>query len=209
MKKKTRLILIISGMFWLAAVSFGLYQLWRYENGPGLTAEAPAHWPAGSQIRPAPDRATLIMFAHPHCPCTRASVGELALLMARCQGRLTANVLFFRPKDFPAGWERTDLWYSAAAIPGVNVIQDEDGLEARRFHAATSGHTLLYDTEGPLLFSGGITASRGHAGDNLGRSALVSLLTERTAEQTETFTFGCSLFDTNSECREGATLCDK
>ena len=209
MKTRARLILLLCGMLWLAAVGIGLYKLWGYENGPGITAGAPVRWPVNSQITPAPDRATLVMFAHPHCPCTRASVGELALLMARCQGRLTAYVLFFRPKEFPAGWEETDLWHSAAAIPGVSVLQDEDGMEAHRFHAATSGHTLLYDAEGPLLFSGGITASRGHSGDNAGRSAVVSLLTERVAERTETFTFGCSLFATDSECGEGARQCDK
>jgi hypothetical protein len=209
MKNKSRLILTISGILWLGAVGFGLNRLWQYENSPGITTEPPAHWPASSQIRIPEGSASLIMFIHPHCPCTRASVGELALLMARCQGRLTANVIIFRPKDFPADWEKTDLWHSAAAIPGVSVIQDEDGQEARRFQANTSGHTLLYDAEGQLLFSGGITASRGHSGDNAGRSAIVSLLTEGEAEQRETFTFGCSLFETSSACNEGATQCAK
>jgi hypothetical protein len=209
MLNKTRLILIISGMLWLVVVGIGLYKLWHYENDPGITADAPALWPVSSQSRPTPGHATLVLFAHPQCPCTRASVGELALIMARCQTHLTAYVLFFKPKEFPADWEKTDLWYSAAAIPGVKVIQDEDGMEARRFHAATSGQTLLYDAEGHLLFSGGITASRGHSGDNAGRSAIVSLLTEGIAEQTETFTYGCSLYDTNSECGEGAKQCDK
>jgi hypothetical protein len=136
-------------------------------------------------------------------------VGELALLMARCQDRLTAKVIIFRPKDFPDDWEKTDLWHSAAAIPGVSVFQDEDGQEARRFHATTSGQTLLYDAEGHLLFSGGITASRGHSGDNAGRSAIVSILTAGAAEKSETFTFGCSLFNTSSGCSEGAIQCVK
>jgi hypothetical protein len=209
MKSKPRLILVVAGILWLSVVGFGLHKIWRYENDPGISLSAPAQWPADSQISPAHSQATLVMFAHPQCPCTRASVGELALLMANCQGRLTAYVLFFKPKDFPADWEKTDLWHSAAAIPGVSVLQDEDGLEARRFHGATSGHTLLYDAEGQLLFSGGITASRGHSGDNVGRSAIISLLTEGKAEQKETFTFGCSLYDATSECGEGAKQCDK
>jgi hypothetical protein len=209
MQNKTRLILITSGMLWLAAVGFGLHKLWSYENDPGISADAPANWPASSQIKPTQSLATLVMFAHPHCPCTRASVGELALLMTRCQGRLTAYVLFFKPNNFPVGWENTDLWHSAAAIPGVSVIQDDDGLEARRFHAATSGHTILYDEQGHLLFNGGITASRGHSGDNAGRSAIVSLLTDEAVEPAETFTFGCSLFETSSGCREGENQCDR
>jgi hypothetical protein len=141
------------------------------------------------------------MLVHPHCPCTRATIGELAELMAHCQGRLTAYVLFLKPAGFSDDWEKTDLWQSAASIPGVNVIVDDDGAEARRFHSATSGQTILYDAEGHLLFSGGITASRGHAGDNDGQSAIISLVNDGAASRTVTSVFGCPLFDANSDCR--------
>lgn len=141
------------------------------------------------------------MMAHPHCPCTRASVGELALLMARTQGRVTSYVLLLKPQGLPKNWEKTDLWNSAASIPGVHVLPDEDGIEAERFHVATSGQTLLYDRDGRLKFSGGITAARGHSGDNAGRSAIVSLLMQGETERTETSVFGCPLFDRSSECR--------
>ena len=62
-------------------------------------------------------------------------------------------------------------YYSAAEIPGVEVVSDEDDAQSAAFGAAVSGQTLLYDREGRLIFSGGITAARGHAGDNAGRSA--------------------------------------
>jgi hypothetical protein len=52
------------------------------------------------------------------------------------------------------------------------------------------------------MFSGGITGSRGHSGDNAGRSAIVSLVNGESTETAETFVFGCSLFETNSECRD-------
>lgn len=208
MKRAPRLILIMSGMLWLGAVGLGLHELWGYASDPGPALVAPARWPAGSQITQASGRPTLVMFAHPHCPCTRASIGELALLMTQCEGRVTAYVLFFKPRDFPDDWEKTDLWHSAAAIPSVTPIQDDDGMEARRFHAATSGHTVLYDAQGLLLFSGGITASRGHSGDNDGRSSIVTLLTEGVMEKTKTPTFGCSLFEPESECGEKTTKCN-
>jgi hypothetical protein len=122
--------------------------------------------------------------------------------MAQSQGRLTAYVLFLKPAEFSDNWEKTDLWQSAASIPGVRPIIDYDGVEASRFHATTSGQTVLYDAEGHLLFSGGITIARGHAGDNAGRSAIVSLVNAKVAEQTETPVFGCPLFDDNSDCRK-------
>lgn len=180
----------------------GLWVLWSYENTPGSSAQPPLQWPADSHIQRQPDRATLVMLVHPHCPCTRASIGELAELMAHCQGRLTASVLFLKPAGFSEEWEQTDLWRSAANIPGVKVLIDDEGVEARRFRAATSGQTMLYDAAGHLLFSGGITGSRGHSGDNAGRSAIVSLVNAGATDRAETFVFGCPLFGPNSECRK-------
>ena len=42
--------------------------------------------------------------------------------------------------------------------------------------AITSGQTLLYDTKGHLVFSGGITGGRGHEGDNTGRESIEKYL---------------------------------
>jgi hypothetical protein len=202
MRFKWNLVILTSITLWLLAVGAGMSVLLSYENTPAVASKPSALWPADSQIQRAPDRATLVMLVHPHCPCTRASIGELALLMAQSQGRLTAYVLFLKPTGLPVNWEKTDLWQSAAGIPGVKPIIDNDGVEASRFHATTSGQTVLFDAEGHLLFSGGITIARGHAGDNAGRSAIVSLVNSRMAEQTETPVFGCPLFDDNSDCRK-------
>jgi len=193
---------LLSIVVWLIVVGIGLSYLWTYESTPGLVAAAPLNWPADSQLQPASDRASLVMLVHPQCPCTRASIGELAAIMAHCEGRVNAYVLFMKPEGSAENWEKTDLWQSAAKIPGVSVISDPNGEEAQRFHAATSGQTLLYDTKGQLLFTGGITASRGHSGDNAGRSAIVSLINREVPDTTETSVFGCPLFNTNSEeCR--------
>jgi hypothetical protein len=121
--------------------------------------------------------------------------------MAHSQGRLTAYVLFLKPAGFSEDWENTDLWRNAAGIPGVTAIVDDEGAEAKRFHAATSGQTFLFDANGQLLFSGGITGSRGHSGDNAGKIAIVSLVNSGASELTETSVFGCPLFDPDSECR--------
>ena len=71
-----------------------------------------------------------------------------------------------------------------------------EGREAARFGAATSGQTFLYDARGGLLFSGGITGARAHAGDNAGRSAVVTLLNGTGGPAApRTSVFGCPLFD--------------
>lgn len=177
---------------WAVAVALGVRGLLNYESAPGAVAAVAKTWP-GSQVPPPSDRMTLVMLAHPHCPCTRASVSELAEVMARVQGRANAYVLFSKPSESSGDWEDTGLRRSAAAIPGVTVLSDTAGVEARRFGAETSGHTLLYAADGQLLFSGGITPSRGHAGDNAGAAAIVSLVQGQTPQRAETFVFGCSL----------------
>ncbi|MEY2488685.1 MAG: hypothetical protein QOC70_627 [Verrucomicrobiota bacterium] len=166
--------------------------LFDYENTPGRVGTLSLAWPA-RQIQGATDRPTLVMLAHPHCPCTAASIGELAQIMARLQGKVAAYVLFVKPKEAGRDWGDTNLRRSAEAIPGVKVVFDADGEEARRFGAETSGHTLLFGADGRLLFSGGITASRGHSGENAGESAIVALLNEQTPARTRTLVFGCSL----------------
>ena len=165
---------------------------------PGRGAHPPSHWPEGSRIERSPGRATLVMLVHPQCPCSRASIAELAVLMTHLQGRLSAHVLFLQPASLPDDWTQTDLWESAAAIPGVEAIRDADGVEARRFDAATSGQVVLYDTTGKLLFSGGITPARGHSGGNSGRDAILALLGGSPSEWSETPVFGCALFAAGS-----------
>src|SRR5205823_1742118 len=97
------------------------------------------------------------------------------------------------PRNAEPGWEKTDLYQRAAAMPGVKIAIDEDGREARLFRAATSGYTLLYDANGGLLFTGGITAARGHEGDSAGQQALFHLLSGRATKRIDTPVFGCSL----------------
>lgn len=186
-------------------MGFGLRALVKYESAPGRIGSVPSSWPVASEIEFAPTGETLVMLAHPHCPCTRASMSELAQIMARVQGKVRAYVLFLKPQNSGAAWDDTDLRRSAAQIPGVSVMTDVDGVEARRFGAETSGHTLLFDSNGRLLFSGGITGSRGHVGDNAGVSAIVSLVNNHIAERRSTFVFGCPLIrhaqkETNAPC---------
>ena len=112
---------------WLSAVGIGLGALLVYEYTPGQEAVVPNHWPEQSNIPHTQGQPTLIMFAHPRCPCTRASIGELSMLMTHCQNRVKARVVFFQPKGSAEDWTQTDLWRSAAAIPGVTAQADEEG----------------------------------------------------------------------------------
>ena len=194
MKTKPKIILtVLLGVAWAGTAVLGGHALLKYENSPGKVGRVSSSWPPNSPVQLANDRLTLVMAAHPQCPCTRASVAELAQLMAHVQGKVQAYVLFYSPRDSGADWQNTDLRRTAAQIPGVTVLSDVDGAEAERLGAETSGHTFLFDSTGRLLFNGGITASRGHSGDNAGESAIVSLISDHASKRSQTFVFGCSL----------------
>lgn len=122
-----------------------------------------------------------------------AGMAGLWMLMARSRGKFAAHLLFLQPVGAGDDWTQTDLWSTAAAIPGVEVAIDSDGRESVLFGALTSGLTLLYDASGRLLFEGGITPGRGHEGENPGADAIASLLRGRSPERSRVPVFGCSL----------------
>lgn len=189
-----RAAFVVIAAVWLAVVGVGMGRLWAYASTPGPSARASAQWPADTALRRDPARSTLVMFLHPECGCSVATVAELAVLMTQAQGRVRAHVLMFRPAGAPPGWERSSgLWADAAAIPGVEVTSDVDAAEAAHFGAFVSGQTLLYDRSGDLAFQGGVTFARGHRGVNDGRLALTALLTGGRPETRRTPVFGCLL----------------
>ena len=187
------LVIGVSALAWLGAVVFGQRVMLNYDYTAAAPGAPPSRWPKASVLRRTEGLSTIVVVAHPHCPCTRATVEELARLMAPLHGRATADVVFVRPRGFTDEWEKSDLWQSAARIPDVTVWSDADGVEATRFGALASGQTMLYGPAGDLQFSGGITASRGHAGDNAGQSAIFSLVTVGQSPIDHASVFGCSL----------------
>jgi hypothetical protein len=178
---------------WTTAVVAGFCVLFRYASAQGPIVGAPASWPDESALAHAPDRATIVMFVHPHCACSRASLTELGRTLRRIDGRASAIVVLVRPPDVPSGWERTDLRALALALPDVTLVDDDGAIEATRFGALTSGTTLLYDAGGRLEFAGGITAIRGHEGNSFGQERIVGLLTSGEADRAESPVFGCAL----------------
>lgn len=178
---------------WILTVCAGFGALLVYGNTSGPSRPSPARWPARGDLVLASRYPTLLMFAHPHCPCTRSSLRELERLVADVGGHLRGRVLFRRPVEAEEGWEKTDLWRMAESIPGFEVDVDVDGRAARAFGAQTSGHVVVYDRGGRLVFSGGVTAARAHEGSNRGRDAIRQYALTGDVPESRTPVFGCAL----------------
>jgi hypothetical protein len=60
---------------------------------------------------------------------------------------------------------------------------------------------VLYDARGQLVFRGGITSARGHAGDNYGADAVAEFVNTGVRSRSLTPVFGCSLLSSDAARR--------
>jgi hypothetical protein len=65
---------------WMIALAVGFAILIDHDLRAGSSSTAACHWPADSSLARSGDGPTLVMFIHPHCPCTAASLEQLDLI---------------------------------------------------------------------------------------------------------------------------------
>jgi hypothetical protein len=167
---------------WLVSVIGTGVQGLGFDKAPGSPGRVQAEWPA---VEPQPaDRPTLLLFAHPKCPCTSAALDELDDTLRRCATRPRVTIYFVCPPGVPATWECGRNWDKALGVGGCRVERDADGRLARSFGVETSGHALLFTAGGSLRFSGGV---RSHPPD-------LSGLLDSDGPPVRADVFGCPLF---------------
>lgn len=188
------------GAVWVALLGAGFAAMWAQEGGVGPAGAAPKQWPSTSSLERDEARAKIVMFAHPKCPCTRSSLAELAKLVTEVPNT-PVDVVFMKPEGEGDAFATTGLYERATSLPGVRVSIDAGGRESTRFGALTSGHTVVYDAAGKLVYSGGITMARGHEGDSAGRRRIRELLTAGRTDAPAGPTFGCELSDSEPVAR--------
>lgn len=202
MKSKVKQIVLLAFFLgvWLIGVGYGFKTLNTYRETPGIGNLKNDDWPTLSNIRREFSDLTMLLFVHPYCPCSKATLHVLNEIIARVGGMVSVTVIFVKEKGTlvsEENWETTELWQSAKAIPRVKVVLDVSAEEARRFGALTSGQTLIFNKDGKLEFSGGITPARGHVGDSAGKFAILALARSQPPLQRTAPVFGCSLFKTH------------
>jgi hypothetical protein len=186
-------ILLLLGSFWLSAIAAFAY-LATYDLTPGNKGVEPSVWPAASGIVPARNKCNAVVFLHPRCFCSLATANELAKIMSREENRLKVHVIV-RPTR-RAEEASASSSTSSATTPAHDAqlsIQDSNSRLIKTIDSLP-GHVLLFGANGNLIFAGGITASRGHEGDNLGADAMLKAMCEsRRSTVSTTPVFGCSL----------------
>ena len=180
-------------LLWGMTLLGGLLLSADYQWRPAVSGETPERWPATPSIASPAGKPILLMFLHPHCPCSRSSLAQLKALLADEPGKAVVQILFFDSPEFKLRIEESDNWKLAHNVPGVTVALDKDGKASRMFGACASGTVVLYDGAGQLQFTGGITAGRGHVGTNPAVEAVTACLNGATVTRRDYPVFGCPI----------------
>ncbi len=184
--------LFTAAMLWLSGIAYGA-QLWMaHAHNPGAIAPLARQWPTASQLAPDQQHGTLVFFAHPHCPCTRAGFAKLDEALAALPLKPAIYVVLSSDGS-PTEVQQSANRRRAEAIEGVQAHIDHQGIEAGRFGAATSGFVLYYDAAGRLRFAGGLTAERGGEEPSEYESSLVQAIRNPEFPLVSTPVFGCGL----------------
>lgn len=176
---------------WVAVVATG-FVLLEWHSGTAGVAPPPAELKPAS-LKPAQaEGPQLIMFAHPRCACTRASLRQLERLLARTAELTDVRIVFLQSPTNDADWQDAPLVQQARNLSNVEVDWAAENELSASYGRLTSGHVLFYGPQGDLLFSGGLTNARGHEGPSAGTDAILAHLRGEAAENRAPV-FGCSL----------------
>jgi hypothetical protein len=171
-----RILLLTLTILGLAAA----YLSWMlYECRPGRAARPPARYPEDGALP------RLLLFLHPRCPCSRATLEELSRI-----GPLPHLEIVLS--------QTMDIAELSNRFPQATFVSDPEGRHRELYQAWTSGQLVGYDAQGNLGFCGGITASRGQRGASLGQANLQAWLHGQPLQ--ESSVFGCSLVNPEETC---------
>lgn len=188
---------------WLLLIGFGFVVLLTFQTQEGESLQAPQSWPEASKLQRSKTGNTAILFLHPKCPCSTASLHKFEQLLSH-HSDTRAYVLFIYPEGTDSSWQNTRLTQQAQKITNLIMVKDHSDNEMLLFKAATSGLVLTYDYGGDLTFAGGITPGRGHEGDSQGSDELDEILSNRDGRKlavSHSNVYGCPLKTANLRSR--------
>lgn len=180
---------------WMLCVVGGFVTLWVHAARQGSLGGPISQWPAESTLPLHADLPTLVVFIHPECPCSRATLDHLRPLAER--GDTSIVLVTMTPpvseSTLPRGVGCHQQIASLAESLNVVRIDDVGGGEAKRFEVTTSGTCFLFTPDSRSVFQGGVTSGRGHRGANAGLRMMSDRIGGKSHSAAAHPVFGCSL----------------
>ncbi|SMP75553.1 AhpC/TSA family protein [Neorhodopirellula lusitana] len=176
----------------------GMSQLMSYSNTPGETrTTVPQVIPTELISTTLSDekraQSKVLVFYHPHCPCTRATIRSLQRLESMFAPDTQIVGYAYQPASKDDNWIETTTTQALRSLQNATVLADRDAQACEDFEIVTSGHVLVYDHNGELKFSGGITPSRGHEGSCASGTAFLNSVNGKTNAEQSWPVFGCPI----------------
>jgi hypothetical protein len=188
-----RFALIFFAALWSAAALIGWERMESYAYRPAAANSATLTWPKLDRDFLQRERTRIVVFAHPGCPCTRATLAELEEVLASCRGDICASIVFVTADLPPEVIKTSDTVAAAQQLKRVTVVFDERGELAARFGATVSGEAFVFNAADQRIFHGGITVGRGHRGLSPGRERLEQAINTPDVDAGSAPVFGCRL----------------
>lgn len=193
---------LVSFMACACAIVAGSWCLTDYSNRPGLKGNiaadfklewVDAEWSLEQDFDD--KKRSLIFFYHPHCPCTRATVRCLERLFTRFVDQPNFVAVAYCPGTKDDSWIESSLTAILRNVGQSQIVIDRDGRYCECFGVHTSGHAVVYDDAGKLIFSGGVTPGRGHEGHSQAASDLVDKINGLPGEVSHWPVYGCLIIE--------------
>jgi hypothetical protein len=134
---------------WALAILVGARLLLTYSNTAGTPAAPPADWPAQAPVEHAEGHTSLVIFIHPQCQCSRASIGELDRILVSVNDRVQTTVFFYVPANSSGIGARPQ---SRLLFRSACWDRDSGSAAVRRERRGT-----FSTIQAPLGFSGGVS----------------------------------------------------
>src|SRR3954470_1075599 len=119
-KRAWLLVLLV----WLGLIAAGYAWLLRYGFAPGRIASAPKIVPPSVAPSNYAGHAQIFLALHPRCPCSRATVKELAKILSRIPETINTTVLLYKPANEGESWLQSSLLDECV---NCRVLSDPDG----------------------------------------------------------------------------------
>jgi len=198
--RRRRIVAYALAVVWCLALVPGIWYLLAFETTPGLQSSPASAWPAHFVTDQDPRLPTLVVALHPRCSCSQATLAQLEEAAKHFDHPYNSILLIDVPRGADYQWREVSFYREAQQALHAKVILDEDGRLAASFGALTSGEVFFYSASDKssgrsLLFSGGVTGSRGMIGPNKGIVALTTAFQKNSRiEAPHPPVFGCALF---------------
>jgi hypothetical protein len=149
-------------------------------------------WPRDAAFAP-PSGFRIVMFVHPMCPCTAASIAELDNSLARLPAEVSVTVVAVTAGLAAETLDSSRLLAELRTMPRITLQVDSTGAERQRFGAVVSGEVFAFQDDGRRVYHGGLTSGRGHVGESIGQQQLEALVRGERETPYDAPVFGCLL----------------